>query len=140
MLSLHDALPIYLSGVPRAVPEARRARDGGSGMSGAGKGLLFDGSDWDFDRIRRVHEAVAEVAERTLKLDTYPNQIEVITAEQMLDAYSSTGMPLFYKHWSFGKQFVHHELLYRKGMREHTSELQSLMRISYAVFCLKKKK
>src|SRR3546814_10355630 len=30
----------------------------------------------------------------------------------------------------------------RQGMRseEHTSELQSLMRISYAVFCLKKKK
>src|SRR3546814_6460309 len=29
----------------------------------------------------------------------------------------------------------------RRGMRsdEHTSELQSLMRISYAVFCLKKK-
>src|SRR3546814_10868608 len=29
-----------------------------------------------------------------------------------------------------------------KGLRseEHTSELQSLMRISYAVFCLKKKK
>src|SRR3546814_7395227 len=92
MLSLHDALPIYLSGVPRAVPEARRARDGGAGMSGTGKGLLFDGSDWDFDLIRRVHEAVAEVAERTLKLDTYPNQIEVITAEQMLDAYSSTGI------------------------------------------------
>src|SRR3546814_16475799 len=66
-----------------AVPEARRARDGGAGMSGTGKGLLFDGSDWDFDLIRRVHEAVAEVAERTLKLDTYPNQIEVITAEQM---------------------------------------------------------
>src|SRR3546814_10105459 len=37
--------------------------------------------------------------------------------------------------------------LYRSGMdeaairsEEHTSELQSLMRISYAVFCLKKKK
>src|SRR3546814_1804931 len=30
----------------------------------------------------------------------------------------------------------------RRGQRseEHTSELQSLMRISYAVFCLKKKK
>src|SRR3546814_1581884 len=90
-----------LSGVPRAVPEARRARDGGAGMSGTGKGLLFDGSDWDFDLIRRVHEDVAEVAERTLKLDTYPNQIEVITAEQRSE--------------------------------EHTSELQSLMRISYAV-------
>src|SRR3546814_9798126 len=30
-------------------------------------------------------------------------------------------------------------LLYRRS-EEHTSELQSLMRISYAVFCLKKKK
>src|SRR3546814_6453119 len=28
----------------------------------------------------------------------------------------------------------------RHGSEEHTSELQSLMRISYAVFCLKKKK
>src|SRR3546814_6991055 len=33
-------------------------------------------------------------------------------------------------------------LLQREALRseEHTSELQSLMRISYAVFCLKKKK
>src|SRR3546814_9903191 len=29
--------------------------------------------------------------------------------------------------------------LQAKGSEEHTSELQSLMRISYAVFCLKKK-
>src|SRR3546814_16336266 len=29
---------------------------------------------------------------------------------------------------------------YTKRSEEHTSELQSLMRISYAVFCLKKKK
>src|SRR3546814_8832406 len=29
--------------------------------------------------------------------------------------------------------------LYRPRSEEHTSELQSLMRISYAVFCLKKK-
>src|SRR3546814_8233966 len=34
------------------------------------------------------------------------------------------------------------DLLFEGGLRseEHTSELQSLMRISYAVFCLKKKK
>src|SRR3546814_10037175 len=38
-------------------------------------------------------------------------------------------------------RFDDHEGL-RPGVRseEHTSELQSLMRISYAVFCLKKKK
>src|SRR3546814_5780949 len=36
----------------------------------------------------------------------------------------------------------HRGRLPRQGVRseEHTSELQSLMRISYAVFCLKKKK
>src|SRR3546814_3108274 len=32
------------------------------------------------------------------------------------------------------------ELGFDVGSEEHTSELQSLMRISYAVFCLKKKK
>src|SRR3546814_1058285 len=31
------------------------------------------------------------------------------------------------------------EVLLRQRSEEHTSELQSLMRISYAVFCLKKK-
>src|SRR3546814_3854253 len=31
-------------------------------------------------------------------------------------------------------------LITRRRSEEHTSELQSLMRISYAVFCLKKKK
>src|SRR3546814_2021440 len=33
----------------------------------------------------------------------------------------------------------HHAATFRRS-EEHTSELQSLMRISYAVFCLKKKK
>src|SRR3546814_1017280 len=37
-----------------------------------------------------------------------------------------------------GRGCVHHVQLQRS--EEHTSELQSLMRISYAVFCLKKKK
>src|SRR3546814_5678431 len=31
-------------------------------------------------------------------------------------------------------------IIYTKRSEEHTSELQSLMRISYAVFCLKKNK
>src|SRR3546814_3965778 len=41
----------------------------------------------------------------------------------------------------FGIHWVSKELGYAGGRsEEHTSELQSLMRISYAVFCLKKKK
>src|SRR3546814_5677974 len=41
-----------------------------------------------------------------------------------------------------GPQQRQHDLVERMAIRseEHTSELQSLMRISYAVFCLKKKK
>src|SRR3546814_3406077 len=38
-----------------------------------------------------------------------------------------------------GELRVHRERTERRS-EEHTSELQSLMRISYAVFCLKKKK
>src|SRR3546814_10639751 len=34
---------------------------------------------------------------------------------------------------------IHFEAQYVPRSEEHTSELQSLMRISYAVFCLKKK-
>src|SRR3546814_9066765 len=38
-----------------------------------------------------------------------------------------------------GKNVVARRLAAGKRSEEHTSELQSLMRISYAVFCLKKK-
>ena len=88
----------------------------GSERNAAGT-RLFQGGDWDFAILQRVHDACDEIARSDLGLSIYPNQIEVITAEQMLDAYSSVGMPLFYKHWSFGKHFAHHETLYRKGLK-----------------------
>jgi stage V sporulation protein R len=78
--------------------------------------LLYHGADWDFGAIQRIHDAVERIAVDELGLDVYPNQIEVITAEQMLDAYASIGMPLFYKHWSFGKRFATHEAGYRQGL------------------------
>ncbi len=79
--------------------------------------LLFDGADWDYDKIKRTYDAIEEIAFGELGLEIYPNQIEVISAEQMLDAYSSIGLPLMYKHWSFGKRFARDEVLYRKGLR-----------------------
>src|SRR3546814_3478829 len=39
-----------------------------------------------------------------------------------------------------GSSMIVYTLAYDQRSEEHTSELQSLMRISYAVFCLKKKK
>jgi spore cortex formation protein SpoVR/YcgB (stage V sporulation) len=80
-------------------------------------GRLFDGPDWDFTTLQRIHDACEEIARTELGLNTYPNQIEVITSEQMLDAYASGGLPLLYKHWSFGKHFAHEEASYRKGLK-----------------------
>ena len=78
---------------------------------------LFEGADWEFSTVQRCHDAIQEIAIGEMGLDVYPNQIEVIGTEQMLDAYSSIGMPLFYKHWSFGKHFARDEAMYRAGMQ-----------------------
>ena len=78
---------------------------------------LFTGPNWDYTGLRRVYDAVERIALDELGLDVYPVQIEVITSEQMLDAYASVGLPLMYRHWSFGKRFAYHETLYRKGLQ-----------------------
>ena len=56
---------------------------------------MSDGPDWTFDLLTEYQTEIARVAD-FYRLDTYPNQIEVITAEQMMDAYSSVGMPIGY--------------------------------------------
>ncbi len=79
--------------------------------------LLFETADWDFQTIQRTYDAIEEIALNDLGLSVYPNQIEIISSEQMLDAYCSVGMPVMYTHWSFGKRFVAEETMYRKGYR-----------------------
>ncbi|MHB1670882.1 MAG: SpoVR family protein, partial [Acidiferrobacter sp.] len=114
--------------------------------------LLFSDNEWTFERIANVTERIAEIAEAELALDTYPNQLEMITAEQMLDAYASTGLPMYYPHWSFGKQRAIETGQYRRGemglayelvinsnpcisylMEENTMVMQTLV-IAHAAF------
>ncbi len=71
-------------------------------------------SDWSFELIERYHEVIKATAAR-FGLDTYPNQLEIITAEQMMDAYASVGMPVNYRHWSYGKEFISTEKNYKRG-------------------------
>ncbi len=71
-------------------------------------------SDWNFELLERYDAEIAKAAEH-FGLDTYPNQIEVISAEQMMDAYSSVGMPIGYNHWSYGKQFLSTQKGYQRG-------------------------
>jgi stage V sporulation protein R len=84
---------------------------------------LFDGAEWSFELINKTYDAMGEIALGEMGLDIYPNQIEVITAEQMLDSYSSIGMPVMYRHWSFGKRFAQDEAYYKRGMRSLAYEL-----------------
>ncbi|MDN3543357.1 MAG: SpoVR family protein [Roseateles asaccharophilus] len=77
-------------------------------------GPLPGPSDWTFELIEQYHEVIRQTAER-YGLDTYANQLEVISSEQMMDAYASVGMPVNYRHWSYGKEFIATERHYKRG-------------------------
>ncbi len=47
---------------------------------------LFKESEWDFATLDRTYRAIEDIALNELKLDVFPNQIEIISSEQMLDA------------------------------------------------------
>lgn len=71
-------------------------------------------SEWTFELIQEYDREIGNIAE-DFKLDTYRNQIEIISSEQMMDAYASVGMPIGYNHWSYGKQFLGVEQGYKRG-------------------------
>lgn len=77
--------------------------------------IISESSEWTFPLLERFDREIARIAHNEYGLDTYANQIEVISSEQMIDAYSSVGLPINYHHWSFGKQFVVTEQTYRRG-------------------------
>lgn len=83
---------------------------------------LSRGAEWTFELIQDYDREIARIA-KDFKLDTYPNQIEIITAEQMMDAYASVGMPIGYHHWSYGKHFVGVEKSYKRGQMGLAYEL-----------------
>ena len=114
--------------------------------------LLYSGPDWDYGTLQRAYDAIERIATEELGLELYPNRIEVITSEQMLDVYTAHGMPLTYRHWSYGKRFLQHESSYRAGytslayevvinsnpcisylMEENTATMQALV-IAHAAF------
>lgn len=83
-------------------------------QSSNSKKLLSEGSDWTFELIEKYDREIARIA-KSYRLETYPNQIEIIRSDQMMDAYASVGMPIGYNHWSYGKQFLNVERGYMRG-------------------------
>src|SRR3546814_6078746 len=82
-----------------------------------------DGRRADPDRTPQRLRTDARPGRRTLRA---PHRIELATAQRI------DGQP--------SQPDLGDDRQPRLGSEEHTSELQSLMRNSYAVFCLKKKK
>ncbi len=76
--------------------------------------LNLSGSEWTLDDLLLIERTCARHA-AGYALDTFPNQLEVITSEQMLDGYVSGGLPVNYGHWSFGKHFLMENAKYRSG-------------------------
>lgn len=109
-------------------------------------------TDWTPEIIEKVYYECEKIAVEELELDFYPNQIEIISAEQMLDAYASIGLPVNYNHWSFGKEFLKNAKAYEKGhmglayeivinscptisyLMEENSALMQTMVIAHAAF------
>jgi stage V sporulation protein R len=103
---------------PATVMMTRPAAASGDGAPPArARRPISSGAQWSFELIAEYDQAIREIAVGEFGLDCYPNQIEVIASEQMLDAYASVGLPIGYPHWSFGKEFIRNEHDYRKGAR-----------------------
>ena len=84
---------------------------------------MFSSSDWNEETILEADKVISRIAEEHLGLNTYPNQFEIVTSEQMLDAYSLVGLPISYNHWKFGKDFVINKSKYKRGQMGLAYEL-----------------
>lgn len=84
---------------------------------------MFSKSDWNSDTILEADIVISRIAKEYLGLNTYPNQFEIVTSEQMLDAYSLVGLPISYNHWKFGKDFVINKSKYKRGQMGLAYEL-----------------
>src|SRR3546814_1030036 len=79
-----------------------------------------------YDEMAVRVELFGDEVERIQQVDTLTGEQVAVLDELVL--YPAT-------HYVTGEERMHRAI----RSEEHTSELQSLMRISYAVFCLKKK-
>ena len=72
-------------------------------------------SDWTYDLLEEYYDHIQRIATQKFKLDTYPNQLEIISSEQMLEAYATHALPVYYDHWATGMRFIQEMEAYRRG-------------------------
>jgi stage V sporulation protein R len=77
--------------------------------------LITSRDDWTQPQLAEIYKHIEHIGTSDLGLNIYPNQFEIISAEKMIDAYASVGLPINYHHWSFGKQFMSDMAKYKTG-------------------------
>lgn len=76
---------------------------------------LITTGNWTPEIINDYYECIEKIALDKFKLKTYPNRIEIINSNQMLEAYSTHAMPVMYNHWRYGKDLVRNKTAYDTG-------------------------
>ena len=76
---------------------------------------LSTSADWSYDLLDAYYHEIEDIALNDLNLNVYPNQLEIISSEQMLEAYASNALPVYYDHWGTGMRFVQEMEAYKRG-------------------------
>ena len=80
---------------------------------------------WTFEFIDEMMSEILKINDETFKFDLYPNQIEIVSSQQMIDAYCSHAMPVMYNHWKFGKDYLQNHNRYKSGRMGLAMEIVS---------------
>lgn len=76
--------------------------------------LVTPDNDWTVEKLEEAL-AICEGIAKEWGISIYPNQLEIVSYQQMLSCYVTVGMPVMYHHWSFGKEYIAQEKDYAKG-------------------------
>lgn len=67
--------------------------------------LLYTGKEWDFEKLEKTWAVIKDIAVNKFGLSFYDTEFEVITARQMIQNYTTHGLPVYYCSWEQGKHF-----------------------------------
>ncbi|NLW92025.1 MAG: SpoVR family protein [Syntrophomonadaceae bacterium] len=73
------------------------------------------GSDYTLRELQAYNERIEEIAAQ-MGLNCYPQEFEIITYEDMLACEAYMGMPVRYRHWSFGKSYERKKTFYHYNL------------------------
>src|SRR3546814_1079873 len=93
-------------------------------------------SDWSSDVCSSDLQIAARKLGQVSALHSLPENVIAHRSKKPLESVVPTERSM---KWNSNREASRMDRANMQRSEEHTSELQSLMRISYAVFCLKKK-